>query len=94
MYSVSCLPSRLAKGVIRKIVEEESIVIVPHAKARMVERDISHADVVFTLRSGVVEEAEFENGDWRYRVRSPKAQVVVVIEPEDLLIVVTVLEAP
>lgn len=34
------------------------------------------------LRGGVVREAEWENGSWRYRVETPRMTFVVVFEPD------------
>ncbi len=47
------------------------------------------ADVVHVLRAGVVEPAEWINGQWRYRVRAQKLYVVVRLRSETALRVIT-----
>ena len=61
----------------------------PHAEERMRERGISTVDCINVLRGGVADEGEYENGSWRYRVRTPKMCVVIRFESESLLEVVT-----
>lgn len=43
---------------------------------------LTDVDAVNVLRGGVVREAEWENGSWRYRVETPRMVFVVVFEPE------------
>ena len=61
----------------------------PHAEEQMRKRRISTVDCVNVLRGGVVGEGEFENGEWRYRVSTPKMCVVIRFESESLLEVVS-----
>jgi hypothetical protein len=51
--------------------------------------DLSNVDVTNVLRGGVVEPPEFENGSWRYRVRTLKIAVIVAFRTESELRVVT-----
>ena len=44
--------------------------------------DLTDMDAVQVLRGGVVREAEWENGSWRYRVETPKIVFVVTFDPE------------
>jgi hypothetical protein len=46
-------------------------------------------DAINCLRAGIVEPAEWENGHWRYRVRTTKLLVVIQFEDEEELLVVT-----
>ena len=48
----------------------------------MAKNDLTTIDVTNMLRGGVVDAAEFENGSWRYRVRTSKMAVVVRSESE------------
>ena len=61
----------------------------PHAEEQMKKRRISTVDCVNVLRGGVVNEGEYENGSWRYQVRTPKICVVIRFESEEILEVVT-----
>ena len=60
--------------------------------ARRLIREILHltmVDVTNVLRGGVVDPAEFENGSWRYRVRTARIAVIVAFRSETELRVVT-----
>lgn len=83
-------PSK-AKRLLRELREQGRILYSkPHALARMRERDITSVDVINVLRGGVVEPGEYENGAWRYRVRTNKFCVVVQFLSHEALLVVTV----
>lgn len=60
-----------------------------HANLEMVKDGLSQVDVVNVLRAGLVENSEFINGSWRYRVRTNKIYVVVCFRNETTLIVIT-----
>ena len=60
-----------------------------HALEEMAKDGLTTVDCVNVLRGGIVEPAEFENGSWRYRVRTSKAYVVVAFRSEDALVVIT-----
>jgi hypothetical protein len=59
----------------------------------MTKDGLTIADVVNVLRGGVVQEPEYENGAWRYRVRTPRIVVVCELggddeeEPDEILVV-------
>lgn len=75
-----------AKKQIKLILEEGEVVFRdPYFSKRMGERSISYMDVMNPLRAGIVEEAEWENGEWRHRVRTPRFTVIVTFV-EDLLL--------
>ncbi len=79
-----------AKALIRDILRNGFVTYSkPHAEQRLKERNLTTVDCVNILRGGVVEEPEFENGSWRYRVRTPLICVVVRFISEDELEVVT-----
>lgn len=50
---------------------------------------LTMVDVTNVLRSGVIDPAEFENGSWRYRVRTGRIAVVIAFRSETELRVVT-----
>ncbi len=60
-----------------------------HAEEEMAKDNLTMVDVTNLLRGGVVDPAEFENGSWRYRVRSARMAVVVAFRSESELRVVT-----
>ena len=75
-----------AKKQIKLILEDGEVVFRdPYFSKRMGERNISHMDVMNTLRAGIVDEAEWENGEWRHHVRTAKFTVVITF-PEDMLL--------
>lgn len=79
-----------AKQLVRRIIGAGIVTYAqPHAIMRLQERGISTVDCVNVLRGGVIGTAEFENGSWRYRVRTAKLCVVIRFESEEILEVVT-----
>lgn len=74
-----------AKKLIRRLLEEGRFVSPgsgSHARREMETDGLTDVDAVNVLRGGVVREAEWENGSWRYRVETPRMVFVVVFEPE------------
>ncbi len=61
----------------------------PHAMERLEKHGMSTTDCINILRSGTVEEAEHEYGEWRYRVHTGKMTVIVRFEVETELMIVT-----
>lgn len=79
-----------AKKLIHFIVKDGSITYArPHAIERLEKHDMSTVDCLNVLRGGTVEEAEYENGEWRYRVHTGKMTVVVRFEDDTELMIVT-----
>lgn len=78
-----------AKRLIQEIVSNGSVTMSGHAQQEMRKDDLAATDVLNLLRGGVVEPAEFENGSWRYRVRTARMCVVVAFRSETELRVVT-----
>lgn len=60
-----------------------------HAQREMDKDDMSTVDCENVLRGGAVDEAEFEHGAWRHRVRTQKFVLVVEFESRDELVIVT-----
>jgi len=78
-----------AKRLIQEIVGNGSVTFSGHAQQEMDKDDLAATDVLNMLDGGVVEPAEFENGSWRYRVRTARMCVVVAFRSETELRVVT-----
>ena len=78
-----------ARRLIRQIVAAADLRYSPHARAEMATDGIETRDCEHTLRAGVVEEPEWENGSWRYRVRTSQLCVVVAFPGLERVIVVT-----
>jgi hypothetical protein len=74
---------------IRAILESGTVVWTQHARHELARDDMTTVDAENVLRAGVVEPAEWENGEWRYRVRTARMFVVVAFESETELVVVT-----
>lgn len=62
---------------------------IPHFRQEAEKDNIDMMDVTNVLRGGVVEEAEMESGEWRYRVRTQKFCVVVQFEAVDEILLIT-----
>ena len=72
-----------AKALLRRLLEEGTTTWTKHALKEAGKDGLTTVDVVNVLRGGVVDEPEFENGAWRYHVRTAKIQVVVQFDGED-----------
>lgn len=80
-----------AKRRIRQILQEGFVDWeVPHFLDELRKDELDMVDAVNCLRAGIVEEAEMDNGEWRYRVRTQKICLVVQFEAEDELLVITI----
>lgn len=57
----------------------------------MAERGMTHADCLYVLRRGFVNETltSFEGSSWRYRFEVPGMAVVVAFRTEESVVVVT-----
>jgi|SRR6187402_3522407 len=62
---------------------------LPHFQNRLKEREITMVDVTNVLRAGQVQEAEMDNGAWRYQVTTAKYCVVVEFTDEDEITLIT-----
>ncbi|MCA9590265.1 MAG: DUF4258 domain-containing protein [Myxococcales bacterium] len=78
-----------AKRLIREILESGSVSFSNHALEELAKDDLSTVDATNMLRGGVVDPGEFENGSWRYRVRTTRMAVIVAFRSETDLRIVT-----
>lgn len=78
-----------AKDLIRSILADGSVRFSRHALEEMEKDALSEIDITNVLRGGAVDPAEFENGSWRYRVRTQRIAVVIAFRSEESLVVVT-----
>ena len=63
-----------------------------HCLRRMRERQVDALDIIRVLRSGKVSGAAYRDGsgmDWRHKIVGRDLAVIVAIEPESLLLVIT-----
>ena len=78
-----------AKERIRSILDTGVVVPSGHALEELEKDDLTLVDCTNVLRGGFVEPAEFENGSWRYHVRTARMCVVIVFRSEQRLVVVS-----
>lgn len=78
-----------AKKLIRGILKDGRVNFSRHAREEMAKDKLVEIDAVNVLRGGVVEPGEWENGSWRYRVRTQRIVVVIAFRSESALVVVT-----
>jgi hypothetical protein len=71
-----------AKTYIRRLLDQGIFVVSAHARREMKKDNLNDLDAINILRAGVVREAEWENGSWRYRVETPRMCFVVAFDPE------------
>jgi hypothetical protein len=77
------------KKLIRTILSDGMVGFTKHAREEMGKDKLVEVDVVNVLRGGAVEPGEWENGSWRYRVRTARMVAVVAFRSESALSVVT-----
>lgn len=78
-----------ARRLIREIIENGSVSFSKHAEEEMAKDNLTMVDATNALRGGVVGPGEFENGSWRYRVRTARIAVIAAFRSETELRVVT-----
>lgn len=69
--------------MLRRLLEEGETTWTTHAKKELEKDHLTMVDAVNVMRGGTVEEAELENGSWRYRVRTQHITVVVAFEGDE-----------
>lgn len=78
-----------AKPLFRSIIEEGAFSVSPHAACEMMKDDLATTDCINVIRGGIVEAAEFVNGEWRYRVSTQRMCIVVTLTSPTRLRVIT-----
>ncbi|MCL2725699.1 MAG: hypothetical protein FWD69_14815 [Polyangiaceae bacterium] len=71
-----------AKKLIRRLLQEGTFVVCQHGRDEMNKDGLNDVDALNVLRAGAVQEAEWENGGWRYRICTPRMTFVVAFDPE------------
>lgn len=80
-----------AKALIRNIVENGVVVPCSHFKKEAAKDKLTIGDAENVLRGGVVRDPEAENGSWRYAVETPRIRVIVVLDSETKLTIITIM---
>jgi len=78
-----------AKRLIRQILKMEQVSVTGHAERAMADDSLTMVDCVNVLDGGVVDPAEWENGSWRYRVRTARICFVIAFRSTTRLAIVT-----
>lgn len=78
-----------ARKLIRVILKDGAVNFSKHALEEMKKDSLAEIDVVNVLRGGSVQPPEWENGSWRYQVRTARMAVVAAFRSESMLVVVT-----
>lgn len=96
MKSSIDLTSRMSRIQARKKLSEflklkpNRIIQTKHFKQEMANDDLIMNDVINVLHKGqILEDPEFENGSYRYRVQTNKIVVVIAFNNPDRIILVT-----
>jgi hypothetical protein len=71
-----------AKKLIRYLLDCGVFVVSQHARDEMKKDNLTDVDAVNILRGGVVQEAEWEHGSWRYAVGTQRMVFIVAFDPE------------
>jgi hypothetical protein len=78
-----------ARQLLSRILVEGRVVFSRHALDEMANDHMIEQDVVNVLRAGRFDPAEWESGDWRYRIHTQRFCVVASFDSETLVVVVT-----
>jgi hypothetical protein len=78
-----------AKRLARAILENGGIYFTRHALEELAKDGKTTVDAVNVLRGGAYSEAEWENGAWRHHAYTARFTVVIELESEIELIVIT-----
>lgn len=74
---------------VRTILQNGTVGFTEHARKQMAGRILSDRDIVNVLRGGRCDGCDFEDGTWRYRVRTQQIVVVIAFRNETQLTIVT-----
>jgi hypothetical protein len=88
LFGEPLTPSDAKRFIIRALALGD-VRFTSHALDEMANDDITQAEALGILRSGVVEPGEFVKSTWRYRVRVQRAVVVPAFRAECSAVVVT-----
>jgi hypothetical protein len=73
-----------ARTAVRRIVKVGTVTFTnPHSRDAMKDDGLEQIDILNVLRGGWVEDAEWENGAWRYKVRTQRIVAVIEFEYDD-----------
>jgi hypothetical protein len=78
-----------AKRLAREIVNAGTVEFCSHALEEMAKDDLHTTDCLNVLRGGSYQPPEYINGEWRYRVETPRICVVMTFRSVTRLRVVT-----
>lgn len=79
-----------AKKLARTIWENGVVEFSGHARQEMAKDGLETTDCLNLLRAGVYGPAEHVNGQWRYRVETPRICIVVAFASEMRVRIITV----
>jgi len=73
----------------RSILEKGTVTFTSHCLKELAKDRKTTVDAVNVIRGGAYGEPEWENGAWRHRAQTQRMAVVIEIETEAELIVIT-----
>lgn len=78
-----------ARRLINAILATGSVLLSDHAVKEMEKDDLDMGDALNILRAGIVREPEWESGEWRYHVETPRMTFIIAFESGTTLVIVT-----
>lgn len=78
-----------ARRLVDAILATGLVVLSDHAVNEMEKDNLDMGDALNVLRAGIVRDAEWENGEWRYHVETPRMTFIIAFESETTLVIVT-----
>jgi hypothetical protein len=79
----------VARRLIGAILGTGLVLLSDHAVKEMEKDDLDMGDALNVLRAGIVRDPEWENGEWRYHVETPRMTFIIAFESETTLTIVT-----
>lgn len=83
------LPPNVARDLIRAAIKTGTVVFSKHALAELKKDNLFTVDAENVMRGGVVDAPEYEHGEWRYRVRTARIELIVAFNTETEVAVIT-----
>ena len=84
----------IVKRLMRETIASGSVMFSPHANRELAVDGLTLEDALNTIKGGAVQPGEWENGSWRYQVRTRRLCVVVAFAPGRLVVVTAWREKP
>ena len=88
-YMKQPLAAMEARKLARSIIEDGTVTFTSHCLRELAKDGKATVDAINVIRGGAYMEAEWENGAWRHRAQTQRMAVILELDTETALLVVT-----